>query len=91
MGGNGYEQPYGLINTTDGNLLIAGYTSSFGVGWNSYLLKLTADGDSIWEHAYGTSGNDRAYGVAEAKDGYVFAGQTETPPEIARTPAHAMA
>ena len=79
MGGNGYEEPYGLINTSDGNLLIAGYTSSFGVGWSAYMLKLTTDGDSIWEHPYGSSGNDRAYGVAEAKDGYVFAGQTESP------------
>jgi type IX secretion system substrate protein len=79
IGGNGYEEPYRIINTQDGNLLIAGYTSSFGPGWNSYLYKLSQDGDSIWEHAYGTSGNDRAYGVVETSDGYVFAGQTETP------------
>ena len=77
VGGSGYDDPYSIINTADGNLLIAGYTSSYGANWNACLVKLTPDGDTIWEHTYGTPGC-RAYGVVETSDGYVFAGQLET-------------
>jgi hypothetical protein len=76
---DGNSQPYGLINTQDGNLLIAGYTTTSSDAWQAELIKLSPTGDILWQKAYGNSGNDRAYSVVETSNGYIFAGQTVTP------------
>lgn len=76
--GGGNSQPYGLINTADSNLLIAGYSTGVTDNWQAMLIKLTPDGEIIWQKTYGISANDRAYSVVEANDGFIFAGQTQT-------------
>ena len=75
---DGNSQPYGLINTLDSNLLIAGYTTGATDNWQAELIKLSPTGDILWKKTYGNSGNDRAYSVVETTDGYIFAGQTQS-------------
>jgi len=71
-----------VINTTDGNILIAGtFTErpdNETVDTDALLMKLTPDGDIIWNWIYGEYGvNESANAVVETVDGgYVFAGET---------------
>jgi len=76
--GTGNSQPYGLINTADSNLLIAGYTTGYTDNWQAEFTKLSPDGELLWQKAYGNSGNDKAYSVVETSDGYILAGQTQS-------------
>ena len=71
-----------VINTSDGNLLVAGtFTErpdNETVDTDALLIKLTADGDIIWNWIYGDFGvNESAADVVETADGgYLFAGET---------------
>ena len=47
-----------IINTPDGNLLIAGYNMASGNGYDGYLVKLTKDGSQLWAKYYGNGGTD---------------------------------
>ena len=74
-----------VINTTDGNILIAGtFTErpdNETVDTDALLMKLTPDGDIIWNWIYGDVGvNESASAVIETSDGgYIFAGETGFP------------
>jgi hypothetical protein len=57
---------------------VAGYTESFGAGWDDiFLLKTDASGNVIWAKTYGGTNWDRAYSVQQTSDGgYIVAGAT---------------
>lgn len=86
-GGSNDEAANDLIETADGGLLLAGYTSSSdGYIGNSYgqedawLVKTGIDGALEWEESYGGSGNDRANQVLQTADGgYIIAGSKDSP------------
>lgn len=43
-GGSGDDQAYSVAKTSDGNYIVAGWTSSFGAGsYDAYLLKMESD------------------------------------------------
>jgi hypothetical protein len=71
-----------VINTSDGNLLVAGMFTerpdNTTADTDALLIKLTADGDIIWNWIYGDFGvNESAAAVIETADGgYLFAGET---------------
>ena len=66
--------------TSDGGYIVAGYTSSFGVGNNDiWILKLEDDGEISWQKTFGGNGVDQAYAVQETSDGgYVITGYTNS-------------
>ncbi|NLM29442.1 MAG: hypothetical protein GX216_03275 [Methanomicrobiales archaeon] len=70
-----------VINTTDGNILIAGTFTERPddgtVDTDALLMKLTPDGDILWNWIYGEYGvNESANSVIETADGsYIFAGE----------------
>ena len=74
-----------VINTSDGNLLVAGtFTErpdNVTVDTDALLIKLTPDGDIVWNWIYGDFGvNETAAAVIETPDGgYLFAGETAYP------------
>ena len=74
-----------VINTSDGNLLVAGtFTERPDNGTadtDALLIKLTPEGDIIWNWVYGDLGvNETAAAVIETADGgYAFAGETAYP------------
>ena len=70
IGGTGNEEAYGLLKTTDGNFIVAGFSTSFGSGdEDAYIVKLNSSGSQIWSRNYGGLSNDRAESVTATQDG----------------------
>ena len=77
FGGIHDDHAYSVIQTTDGNLAVFGYTNSIDgdvtdktLQENDYwLIKLTTEGEIIWSKTYGGSGDDKGQQVIETLDG----------------------
>lgn len=80
FGGSDWDFGKCIIATNDGGYMVCGETYSFGNGNNdAFLLKLDANGDSLWMQTYGGASNDWAEKVIQTQDGnYVFIGSTNT-------------
>lgn len=63
--------------TSDGGYVLAGSTNSGGANVSdSWVLKLDASGNAVWQKAYRASGNGYAHSILQTPDsGYIFAGQ----------------
>ena len=79
-GGSDGDYSNSVAQTSDGGYIAAGYTSSFGAGYNDvYLVKTDAVGDTIWTRTYGGGNTDKGYSVAQTSDGgYIVAGYTRS-------------
>lgn len=77
-GGNEIEAACKIKYTQDGNLALAGYTSSFlNSTYDFYLIKANMNGDTIWTKHYGTNEWDFANSMDTCSDGgYILAGKT---------------
>ncbi|MCW4005671.1 MAG: hypothetical protein NWF04_03615 [Candidatus Bathyarchaeota archaeon] len=77
-GGSRSDQAYDIIQTSDGGYALAGYTGSFGEGYDDYwLVKTNADGIMQWGKTYGGTKMDQAYCVIQTSDGgYAIVGRT---------------
>jgi hypothetical protein len=78
--GGDTDNEYGFCiqKTTDGGYIVSGIASSFAdVAGDIYLIKLTANGDTIWTRTYGGIGYEWGAFVQQTSDGgYIIAGQT---------------
>src|SRR5437867_391901 len=76
-GGSGDDYGNAVQQTSDGGYIIAGSTSSFGVGGDVYLIKTNALGDTLWTRTYGSPFDDYGYSVQQTSDGgYIITGST---------------
>ncbi|MDH5466520.1 MAG: hypothetical protein OEY25_03790 [Candidatus Aminicenantes bacterium] len=77
-GGDGGDYARSIQQTSDGGYVVAGYTSSFGMGSvDFWILKLNSSGEIEWQRAYGGSNGDYAQSIQQTSDGgYVIAGHT---------------
>lgn len=66
--------------TTDGGMILAGYTRGGGSGQKDVLLvKTTSLGFASWIRVYGGSGDEEAYCVTQSADGgYVVSGYSDS-------------
>ena len=66
--------------TSDNNLIIAGYTNSFGSGNFDFILsKLNFDGTHLWSKTYGGYNHDYIHDVVETSDnGFLALGYTNS-------------
>ena len=80
FGGEEYDYGCCVQSTTDGGLIITGYTHSFGASYyDVYLIKTDANGDTMWTHTYGGEGFDEGHWVEQTDDGgYIIVGHTNT-------------
>lgn len=70
IGGTGSETGYSVIETTDGDFVIAGTTSSYGYGGTDvYLVKIDKSGEVLWEETFGGIDFDYGNSVIEENDG----------------------
>ncbi|PLX12783.1 MAG: hypothetical protein C0594_01970, partial [Marinilabiliales bacterium] len=68
-------------NDMDGSVLIAGYTTSFGVqGKDMYAILVNTEGEIMWEKTYGFDGDEEAmaidYDQQNNSSAYVISGYT---------------
>ncbi len=79
-GGTQKERAQDIIQTADGGYAMCGYTNSgTGVqGYNSFLVKMNANGVQLWNKKYGGNNFDDANSLRELTDGgFIMAGQTQ--------------
>lgn len=73
FGGSVGDHCYSVIQTADGGFALAGITQSFiygSLGYNIWLVRLNANGDSLWSRAYGVTDHDNeAFSVIENPNG----------------------
>lgn len=78
FGGSGGDHGTCVLQTIEGNYIVAGYTSTYGAGHADFLLiKLDEEGNLIWFETYGGINEDHAYSAVQTDDGcYLIAGAT---------------
>ncbi len=77
-GGSGWDSASSIQQTSDGGFIVAGYTNSFGAGYDDiWVLKLDESGNVQWQKTYGGSGWDSASSIQQTSDGgFIVAGWT---------------
>jgi len=77
-GGTDDEEAYSVQQTSDGGYIVAGWTRSFGAGYDdAFLIKTDANGNIIWAKTYGGTNLDSASSVQQTSDGgYIVVGST---------------
>ena len=80
FGGVQEDGGYCVKETSDGELIITGYTSSFTAGKKDvWLIKTNSEGIQQWSKSFGGDENDVGYSVVQSQDGgYVVAGVTNS-------------
>lgn len=65
-GGPGLEYGFGVQEASNGDLLVAGTTTSFGSGGTDFwILRLDSRGRAVWQQTFGGEGEDYAYWIRE--------------------------
>ena len=69
-----------VLQTADGEYIIAGSTDNFGSGdRDAWLIKTDNNGNEIWSQTFGGSLSDAANSLAKTADGgYIIAGYTDS-------------
>jgi uncharacterized delta-60 repeat protein len=76
-GGTEEDDGRSIRETADGGYIVAGATASFGAGTDLWVLRLSPNGDVLWQKSYGGADEDFAWSIEEAADGgYIVAGST---------------
>uniref|UniRef100_A0A7V4E3P4 T9SS type A sorting domain-containing protein n=1 Tax=candidate division WOR-3 bacterium TaxID=2052148 RepID=A0A7V4E3P4_UNCW3 len=78
FGGAGVDQGWCVKETSDGGYIIVGSTNSFGAGgYDVYLIKTNASGDTLWTKTFGGTADDHGKYVQQTSDGgYIITGST---------------
>ncbi|UJH68611.1 PQQ-binding-like beta-propeller repeat protein [Allomuricauda sp. SCSIO 65647] len=86
FGGSGLDEPQSAALTSDGGLVISGFTDSsdgditgYHGGHDIWVIKLDSDGNLQWQKAIGGSGFEHASSIIQTIDGgYILAGDTNS-------------
>jgi hypothetical protein len=68
-GGTGREWPYGMLSLSNGELLIYGLTEFIGGGRDLYALRVSQEGDIIWEYIVERPGEELFLDAIETPEG----------------------
>ncbi len=76
-GGSSSDYGHSIKETADSGFVIAGYSNSFGIGGDVYLIRTDADGNHLWSKTYGGTGTDIGWSVQQTLDGgFAIGGHT---------------
>ncbi|KAF5414572.1 MAG: hypothetical protein C5S48_08330 [Candidatus Methanogaster sp.] len=80
LGETGWDTAESVQETSDGGVIFAGYTSSYGAGYyDAWLVKIDSNGNKQWDQTFGGTDWDTAESVHETSDGgFVLAGYTKS-------------
>lgn len=80
FGGPGTDWASGVVQTRDGGFAVAAYTTPApGAPFLAWIIKLDADGKTLWERRFGGAATDWATDIAETTDGHLgISGYTES-------------
>jgi hypothetical protein len=80
-GGTGKERGQDIVQTSDGNFTIVGYTTTPPAQYyDAFMLRADSNGDTLWTKLYGSSNYDDANAVRVLSDGgYILGGQSDNP------------
>ncbi|KXA90982.1 hypothetical protein AKJ57_02910, partial [candidate division MSBL1 archaeon SCGC-AAA259A05] len=80
FGGENWDAPDSLVQTSDGGFALAGGTKSFGAGsYDFWLVKTDPQGNEEWSRTFGGENWDWARSLVQTSDGgYALAGWTES-------------
>ena len=69
-----------IIQTQNGDYVVAGYADDAGTGdWNMFLMKLDVGGNVLWAKTYGGINRDEVRAFTQTSDGgYLLTGYSET-------------
>ena len=78
--GGASERGHSVLETSNGDFVVAGYTASTGAGESdAWILRLNNIGNVVWQKTYGGASADIAYSIYATDDaGFVVAGSTES-------------
>jgi len=102
LGGTSYDYGYLCMAEASGNINLIGFTSStvdiattgahqstFGGGWDAFLVKFDASGTRLWGTYYGGSSDEYGYSCMTDVSGNVYlSGKTKSSTGIASSVAH---
>ncbi len=80
FGGTEHDVAHSVQQTTDGGFIIAGYTESFGSGWqDAWVIKTDDQGKMMWQKTIGGESYDVAWEIQQIHDeGYILVGTTDS-------------
>jgi hypothetical protein len=78
FGGSGLDIGMSVSETSGGNIVICGYTESFGAGEDDiYIVKTDANGNFLWSETYGGTALETGRSICvTSQDSLVFTGAT---------------
>ena len=78
IGGSYGDEGYGVAVDSNDNIIVTGYTQSFGAGGaDVWTIKYDSSGNEIWNKTAGGSSYDVGYGVAvDSNDNIIVTGDT---------------
>ena len=89
-GGDGLEEGKTILPTDDGQLVIVGYTASFGAhGIDVYLIKIDRDGNELWSKTFGGLLDEMGSGGQMPDGGFIVVGNLVDPNESVADPGAA--
>jgi hypothetical protein len=79
-GGADWDMAYSVSLTSDGGYILTGGTYSYGAGDEDvYLIKINANGDTLWTKTFGGKKQDEGRSVKQTMDGgYIIVGTTKS-------------
>lgn len=74
-GGEGWDMPWDIRQTSDGGFIVVGETESYGEdGPDVYLIRTDGDGEPLWIRNYGGPGRETGRAVWETPEGDFIVG-----------------
>ncbi|MBC8767495.1 hypothetical protein H4O18_05780 [Arenibacter sp. BSSL-BM3] len=84
FGGTNNDRAHGVVQSNDGGFVLAGFSESEDYdisnskgSYDFWVVKISSDGDLVWERSFGGTGIEIAYDIAKTMDNtYVITGNT---------------